>query len=79
MHGRRSGCLAVGFPRASLAQKAYSYPSSGWRIAWLSGCATRAANTGRLQWDPPPMLTDVELILQANLGKAIKDLGDLDV
>jgi len=34
---------------------------------------------GRLQWDPPPMVTTVELILQANLGKTIKDLGGLDV
>jgi hypothetical protein len=36
-------------------------------------------HTGRLQWDPPPMLTEVELILQANLGKEIRDLGELDV
>lgn len=36
-------------------------------------------HTGRLQWDPPPMLMAVEQILQANLGKAIQDLGELDV
>jgi hypothetical protein len=36
-------------------------------------------HSGRLQWDPPPMLTAVEQVLQANLGKAIKDLGELDV
>jgi hypothetical protein len=36
-------------------------------------------HSGRLQWDPPPMLTQVELILQANHGKTIKDLGELDV
>jgi hypothetical protein len=34
---------------------------------------------GRLQWEPPPTLTSVEQILQANLGKAIQDLGELDV
>ena len=34
---------------------------------------------GRLQWDPPPMLTTVEEVLQANLGKPIRDLGELDV
>jgi hypothetical protein len=36
-------------------------------------------HTGRLQWDLPPMLTAVEEILQANLGKAIRDLGELGV
>jgi hypothetical protein len=36
-------------------------------------------HTGRLEWDPPPMLTAVDQILQANLGKAMRDLGDLDV
>ncbi len=36
-------------------------------------------HTGRLEWDPPPMLTTVEQVLQANLGKAIRDLGYLDV
>jgi hypothetical protein len=36
-------------------------------------------HTGRLQWDPPPMLTSVEQILQTNLSKTIRDLGDLDV
>ncbi len=36
-------------------------------------------HAGRLQWDPPPTLTSLEQILQANLGKAIRDLGDLDV
>jgi hypothetical protein len=36
-------------------------------------------HTGRLQWDAPPMLTAVEQILRANLGKAILDLGELDV
>jgi hypothetical protein len=36
-------------------------------------------HTGRLQWEPPPMLMAVEQILQDNLGKAIQDLGELDV
>jgi hypothetical protein len=36
-------------------------------------------HTGRLQWGPPPMLMSVEQILQDNLGKAIQDLGELDV
>jgi len=36
-------------------------------------------HTGRLQWDPPPTVTSVEQILQANLGKAVRDLGDLEV
>jgi len=36
-------------------------------------------HTGRLQWDPPPVLTALEQILRANLGKAIRDLGELDV
>jgi hypothetical protein len=36
-------------------------------------------HSGRLQWDPPPTLTSVEQVLQANLGKPIRDLGELDV
>jgi hypothetical protein len=36
-------------------------------------------HTGRLLWDPPPVLTALEQILRANLGKAIQDLGELDV
>jgi len=36
-------------------------------------------HTGRLQWDPPPVLTALEQILRANLGKAIKELGELEV
>ena len=36
-------------------------------------------HSGRLQWDPPPTLTAVEQVLQVNLGKAIRDLGELDV
>ena len=36
-------------------------------------------HNGRLQFDPPPMLAAVEEILRANLGKAIRDLGDLEV
>jgi len=36
-------------------------------------------HTGRLQWDPPPVLTTLEQILRANLGKAIRALGELDV
>ena len=36
-------------------------------------------HTGRLQWDPPPVLTALEQILRANLGKAIQDLGELGV
>jgi len=36
-------------------------------------------HTGRLQWDSPPVLTALEQILRANLGKAIRDLGELDV
>jgi hypothetical protein len=36
-------------------------------------------HTGRLQWDPPPVLTALEQILTANLGKAIQYLGELDV
>src|SRR5882762_1825145 len=42
--------------------------------------SARAVNhSGRLQWDPPPMLMAVEQILQHNLGKAIKDLRELGV
>ena len=36
-------------------------------------------HAGGLQWDPPPSLTTVEHRLQANLGKIIRDLGELDV
>lgn len=36
-------------------------------------------HSGRLQCDPPPVLTALEQILRANLGKAIQDLGELDV
>ncbi len=32
-----------------------------------------------LQWDPPPLINDVLQVLQANLGKTIRDLGDLEV
>ena len=34
---------------------------------------------GSLQWDAPPSLDAVERMLQANLGKPIKTIGDLDV
>ncbi len=36
-------------------------------------------HSGRLEWDPPPLLPAVEQVLQANLGKTIRDLGELDV
>jgi len=36
-------------------------------------------HSGRLQWDPPPLFSSVEQVLQVNLGKAIRDLGELDV
>jgi hypothetical protein len=36
-------------------------------------------HTGRLQRDPPSVLTALEQILRANLGKAIQDLGELGV
>jgi hypothetical protein len=36
-------------------------------------------HTGRLLWDPPPVLTTLEQILLASLGKAIQDLGELGV
>jgi hypothetical protein len=36
-------------------------------------------HAGQLHWDPPPALASVERILHANLGKAIRDLGELDV
>jgi hypothetical protein len=35
-------------------------------------------HTGRLQWDPPPILATVEQVLQDNLGKAIRALGELE-
>jgi len=34
---------------------------------------------GSLQWDAPPSLDAVEKVLQANLGKPIKTIGDLYV
>jgi hypothetical protein len=32
-----------------------------------------------LEWDPPPTLADVERVLNANLGREIKAIGELDV
>ena len=34
---------------------------------------------GSLEWDAPPSLDAVEKVLQANLGKPIKTIGDLSV
>jgi hypothetical protein len=34
---------------------------------------------GMLTWDPPPSIEAVELLLQANLGREIRTIGDLDV
>jgi hypothetical protein len=34
---------------------------------------------GSLQWDAPPSLDAVEKVLQANLGKPIKTIGDVFV
>jgi len=34
---------------------------------------------GSLQWDAPPSLDAVARVLQTNLGKPIKTIGDLDV
>ena len=34
---------------------------------------------GSLEWDPPPALADVEKVLNANLGREIKAIGDLDI
>jgi hypothetical protein len=35
--------------------------------------------TGLLSWDPPPSLTTVEHLLNANLGRGIRAIGELDV
>jgi hypothetical protein len=34
---------------------------------------------GMLTWDPPPSIEAVEQLLQANLGREIGAIGDLDV
>ena len=34
---------------------------------------------GSLEWDPPPTLEAVENVLRANLGLAIRAIGDLDI
>jgi hypothetical protein len=34
---------------------------------------------GMLTWDPPPSIEAVEELLQANLGREIGAIGDLDV
>ena len=36
-------------------------------------------HSGSLQWDAPPSLDDVEKVLRANIGRPIKDLGELTV
>lgn len=45
----------------------------------LRMCYEGREHAGQLDWDPPPRLSGVEQILLANLGKAIRDLGDLEV
>lgn len=34
---------------------------------------------GILEWDPPPALDALESVLEANLGREIRAIGDLDV
>jgi hypothetical protein len=34
---------------------------------------------GMLTWDPPPSIEAVEQLLQANLGRSLEEIGDLDV
>lgn len=35
--------------------------------------------TTRLQWDPPPTVGDVEVMLLASIGAQIRDLGDREL
>jgi hypothetical protein len=35
--------------------------------------------TGLLLWDGPPLLATVERLLEANLGREIRAIGELDV
>jgi hypothetical protein len=35
--------------------------------------------TARLQWDPPPAVGDVEVMLLASIGAQIRDLGDREL
>jgi hypothetical protein len=35
--------------------------------------------TGLLSWDPPPSLTMVEHLLNANLGRGIRTIGELEI
>jgi hypothetical protein len=36
-------------------------------------------HNARFEWTPPPTLQAVEAILKANIGKAMREIGDLDV
>jgi hypothetical protein len=35
--------------------------------------------TASLEWDPPPAVSDVEIVLLASIGAKIQDIGDLEV
>jgi hypothetical protein len=35
--------------------------------------------TASLEWDPPPRVGDVEIVLLASIGAKIRDLGNLEL
>jgi hypothetical protein len=80
MRGPRSGCRAAAYSKGEFGAEGVlvSVTRLEDHLALRMRYEGRE-HTGRLQWDPPPVLTALEQILRANLGKAIQDLGELDV